>query len=177
MNYFLNSTEPFSSSFQSIPRNALPVRRSPAAPVSIARQSSRGSHTGEGMWYCEKAARHNQTLSFNLKGFQQPPPLHQTGIDSRRSLKKKPRQQQKNPTKKNQPRKQQQTSFSMQKHRIKKTAWKCSSVTFSRQPPELLAFHLKLDYDCVIWGQYIYSLEESLHKSGFITELDSRLPR
>lgn len=90
MNYFLNSTEPFSSSFQSIPRNALPVRRSTAAPVSIARQSSRGSHTGEGMWYCEKPARHNQTLGFNLKGFQQPPPpLHQTGIDTRRSLKKK----------------------------------------------------------------------------------------
>lgn len=65
----------------------------------------------------------------------------------------------------------------MQKHRIKKTAWKCSSVTLSRPPPELLAFHLKLDYDCVIWGQYIYALEESLHKSGFITELDSRLPR
>lgn len=168
MNYFLNSTEPFSSSFQSIPRNALPVRRSTAAPVSIARQSSRGSHTGEGMWYCEKPARHNQTLGFNLKGFQQPPPpLHQTGIDTRRSLKKKKIQNnnKKNPQPKRAPTppKQQQTSFSMQKHRIKKTAWKYSLVTLSRQPPELLAFHLKLDYDCVIWGQYIYSLEESLH--------------
>lgn len=43
------------------------------------------------MWYCEKPARHNQTLGFNLKGFfqQPPPPLHQTGMDTRRSQKKK----------------------------------------------------------------------------------------
>lgn len=65
----------------------------------------------------------------------------------------------------------------MQKRNINTTAWKCSFVTLSRQPPELPAFHLKLDYDCVIWGQYIYSLEESLRESGFITKLDRRFPR